>query len=153
MTTKSKDTALPSRRAMVGALAALPAAGVPMRARHGFERESNAQRTGEQRLERPQRRRPGTYDQGMLRRQRRQSYEPGYSVLQQPPRRNIYAIKGMAGPRPIWPKRASLTRTRDPVFVIGVDTAKDAIHASQVSEGCYIPSHGDPTRCQPRIWC
>ena len=30
MTTKPEDTALPTRRAMVGALAALPAANVPM---------------------------------------------------------------------------------------------------------------------------
>lgn len=43
--------------------------------------------------------------------------------------RRVYAIKGVAGPRPIWPKRAGQSRTKHPVFAIGVDTAKDAIYA------------------------
>jgi phage terminase large subunit GpA-like protein len=47
------------------------------------------------------------------------------------PRRNrhIYPTKGFAGPRPIWPRRASRTQDkRNEVFLIGVDTAKDAIY-------------------------
>lgn len=42
--------------------------------------------------------------------------------------RRIFATKGMAGPRPIWPVRGSRTKTNDVVFMIGVDTAKDAIY-------------------------
>lgn len=46
-------------------------------------------------------------------------------------RRNIWAIKGASGARPVWPKR--VTRSKKyrghTVRVIGVDTAKDAIHA------------------------
>ena len=42
--------------------------------------------------------------------------------------RNIYPIKGFAGPRPVWPKRASQTKLKDTIFGIGVDTAKDAIY-------------------------
>lgn len=40
----------------------------------------------------------------------------------------VYATKGAPGQRPIWPKRASKSKTRDTVFLIGVDTAKDAIY-------------------------
>ena len=43
-------------------------------------------------------------------------------------RRRVFPTKGQAGPRPIWPKRASRTRTNEMVFIIGVDTAKDAIY-------------------------
>ena len=43
-------------------------------------------------------------------------------------RRRIYATKGQAGTRPIWPKRASRTRNHEVLFVIGVDTAKDTIY-------------------------
>jgi phage terminase large subunit GpA-like protein len=42
--------------------------------------------------------------------------------------RVVLPIKGISGPRPIWPKRASKTKTRDTVFMIGVDTAKDTIY-------------------------
>jgi terminase, large subunit len=42
--------------------------------------------------------------------------------------RRIFPIKGIAGPRPIWPKRSSKTKTNDTVFMVGVDTAKDAIY-------------------------
>ena len=41
--------------------------------------------------------------------------------------RRIFPTKGASGARPIWPKRASRTRHDEPVFVIGVDTAKDAL--------------------------
>ena len=43
--------------------------------------------------------------------------------------RNVYAIKGVAGPKPIWPKRASRAVGNNQVFIVGVDTAKDAIYA------------------------
>ena len=43
-------------------------------------------------------------------------------------RRRIYATKGQAGTRPIWPKRASRTRNHEAIYVIGVDTAKDTIY-------------------------
>lgn len=44
--------------------------------------------------------------------------------------RRIFAIKGAAGPRPIWPKRASRAgeKGREQVFIVGVDSAKDAIY-------------------------
>lgn len=42
--------------------------------------------------------------------------------------RRVYAVKGMAGARPIWPKRASRSKTNNIVFSVGVDTAKDAIY-------------------------
>jgi len=46
-------------------------------------------------------------------------------------RRRVFAIKGMAGPgRLVWPKRASLNNSgRVPLFLIGVDAAKDAVYA------------------------
>jgi len=43
-------------------------------------------------------------------------------------RRRIFAIKGAAGARPIWPKWSSRTRNNDEVFIVGVDTAKETIH-------------------------
>jgi len=42
--------------------------------------------------------------------------------------RRIYATKGAGGPRPVWPKRQSMTKGRDSVAIIGVDTAKEAIY-------------------------
>lgn len=42
--------------------------------------------------------------------------------------RRVWPIKGLAGPRPVWPPRASKTKTNDRVFMVGVDTAKDAIY-------------------------
>lgn len=42
--------------------------------------------------------------------------------------RRVYATKGMPGPKPVWPLRASRTKTNDQVFMIGVDTAKDALY-------------------------
>jgi phage terminase large subunit GpA-like protein len=43
--------------------------------------------------------------------------------------RRIYPIKGVAGPRLVWPKRPSRTHSkRDEVFLLGVDTAKDTIY-------------------------
>jgi phage terminase large subunit GpA-like protein len=43
--------------------------------------------------------------------------------------RKIYPIKGASGARPVWPKRASKTKnTRDNIWLVGVDTAKDSIY-------------------------
>lgn len=42
--------------------------------------------------------------------------------------RRIYAIKGAAGPRPIWPKRANRLKNDDKIYIVGVDTAKDALY-------------------------
>jgi phage terminase large subunit GpA-like protein len=43
--------------------------------------------------------------------------------------RRIFPTKGVAGPRPIWPKQASKTKDKkNEVFIIGVDTAKDATY-------------------------
>lgn len=42
--------------------------------------------------------------------------------------RNIYPIKGFGGPRPIWPKRSSITKLKETIFGLGVDTAKDAVY-------------------------
>lgn len=41
--------------------------------------------------------------------------------------RRVFAIKGSSGPKPIWPKLASKTKTNDPLYIVGVDTAKDAV--------------------------
>lgn len=43
-------------------------------------------------------------------------------------RRNIYPARGLAGPKPIWPKNASRAKSGDFVRMLGVDTAKDAIY-------------------------
>ena len=43
--------------------------------------------------------------------------------------RRIFATKGAAGKRPIWPTHASRSKSNDPLWIIGADTAKDAIFA------------------------
>ena len=45
-------------------------------------------------------------------------------------RRRWWAVKGQGGPgRPVWPRRASKgARTRAPVFILGVDAAKEVIY-------------------------
>jgi phage terminase large subunit GpA-like protein len=43
--------------------------------------------------------------------------------------RRIFACKGAAGQRPIWPGRASRAKSNDPVYILGVDMAKDAIYS------------------------
>ena len=44
--------------------------------------------------------------------------------------RRIFPTKGLAGVRPVWPRRASRSGVKgaDQVFLLGVDTAKDAIY-------------------------
>lgn len=44
-------------------------------------------------------------------------------------RRGVLPIKGIAGPKAIFPPRASKTKTNHRVFMVGVDTAKDTIYA------------------------
>jgi phage terminase large subunit GpA-like protein len=62
-------------------------------------------------------------------------------------RRRVWAIKGQAGPYPVWPKRASKAKTRDRVFLVGVDTAKDSITARWGIEAgagsCHLPTDPD----------
>jgi phage terminase large subunit GpA-like protein len=44
--------------------------------------------------------------------------------------RRIWAIKGRGGPGvPLWPRRPTRTKNRTPLFIVGVDAAKDAIFA------------------------
>lgn len=45
--------------------------------------------------------------------------------------RRVFATKGAGGARPVWPKRASKggVKGAEQVFIVGVDTAKDAIYA------------------------
>ena len=54
-----------------------------------------------------------------------------YAFCQPRAGRNIWAIKGAPGPRPIWPIRASKSTKYKgfAVRLVGVDTAKDLIHA------------------------
>jgi phage terminase large subunit GpA-like protein len=44
-------------------------------------------------------------------------------------RRGVLPIKGIAGPRPIWPARSSRTKSDARIFMVGVDTAKDAVYS------------------------
>lgn len=65
--------------------------------------------------------------------------------------RMIYPIKGASGPRPVWPKRASKTADqKDRIWLVGVDTAKDAIygrfrivrpegHTNSMPGYCHLP--------------
>ena len=62
--------------------------------------------------------------------------------------RKVYPIKGAAGPRPVWPKRASKANTKDNIWIVGVDTAKDAIYGrfkiSAPGPGyCHLPADYD----------
>ena len=58
----------------------------------------------------------------------------------------MWAIKGQAGQgKLIWPVRASKTNTNDRVFMVGVDTAKDAVTSRWLIEdekpgACAIPA-------------
>ena len=42
----------------------------------------------------------------------------------------VFACKGFAGPKPIWPGRASRSKLNDPFYPIGVDTAKEQIYSN-----------------------
>jgi phage terminase large subunit GpA-like protein len=50
------------------------------------------------------------------------------TYCQQRRRRNIFPIKGIAGPRPIWPVRVSRTKDNSRIWMVGVDTAKDTLY-------------------------
>ncbi len=43
--------------------------------------------------------------------------------------RRVFATKGAAGTRPIWPLRFSKTKNNDKVFIVGVDTAKELVYS------------------------
>jgi phage terminase large subunit GpA-like protein len=43
--------------------------------------------------------------------------------------RRIFACKGIAGKKPIWPTLSTRSKSNDPLWLIGVDSAKDAIYA------------------------
>lgn len=72
-------------------------------------------------------------------------------------RRRVYAIKGQGGAgRPIWPMRASKTKTKDQVFMVGVDTGKDTVYArfrlDEPGPGyCHLPA--DPSSGYDATWC
>lgn len=62
--------------------------------------------------------------------------------------RKIYPIKGASGARPVWPKRASKAKTKDNIWIVGVDTAKDAIYGrfniAEPGPGyCHLPADYD----------
>ena len=64
--------------------------------------------------------------------------------------RRVYAIKGMAGSgRPVWPKKASKNNSgRINLFLVGVDSAKDAVYArlriTRPGAGfCHFPASRD----------
>jgi phage terminase large subunit GpA-like protein len=57
--------------------------------------------------------------------------------------RRIFACRGMAGPKPIWPGRASRAKTGDVIYNLGVDTAKDAIY-SRLNISPPEPGQGKP---------
>jgi phage terminase large subunit GpA-like protein len=71
-------------------------------------------------------------------------------------RRRVYAIKGQGGQgKPVWPVRASKTKTRDSVFMVGVDTAKDTIYARWGIDDpgpgyCHLPA--DPSTGYDDDW-
>ena len=71
-------------------------------------------------------------------------------------RRRVYAIKGMGGQgKPIWPLRASKSKTRDSVFMVGVDTAKDTVYSRFKIENpgpgyCHLPA--DPATGYDDDW-
>lgn len=53
-----------------------------------------------------------------------------YAFCRGKERRRIWAIKGMAGARPIWPRRPSrANKGKVNLFAIGVDAAKEAVYA------------------------
>ena len=52
-----------------------------------------------------------------------------YAFCRTRARRRVFATKGAAGPRMIWPSRSSRTKTNDRVFIVGVSTAKDQLYA------------------------
>lgn len=73
-----------------------------------------------------------------------------YRFVRDKNRRRIYAVKGMAGAgRPVWPRRASKNnKGRINLFLVGVDSAKDAVYARLRIENpgpgyCHFPKGRD----------
>lgn len=73
-----------------------------------------------------------------------------YKFCRERLRRRVYAIKGMGGPgRLVWPKRASRQNSgKLPLFLVGVDAAKDQIfaHLKLTTAGpgyCHFPDDRD----------
>jgi phage terminase large subunit GpA-like protein len=62
-------------------------------------------------------------------------------------RRHVFPIKGVAGPKPIWPHRVSRTKNNSHIWMVGVDTAKDTLYgrlriASPGPSYMHFPSGG-----------
>jgi len=53
-----------------------------------------------------------------------------YSFCRSRRARRIFACQGFAGPKPVWPGRASRSKLNDPFYAVGVDTAKEQIYAA-----------------------
>lgn len=51
-----------------------------------------------------------------------------YAFARKHSQRRWFAIKGRAGALPIWPSRASYTKNDGKVYIVGVDSAKEAIY-------------------------
>ncbi|MEO1720964.1 MAG: phage terminase large subunit family protein, partial [Pseudomonadota bacterium] len=71
--------------------------------------------------------------------------EAVYRFCEQRMRRRIYAIKGQSGPRPVWGARGQKVKSKAPLFLVGVDTAKETIYARfQITEPgpgyCHLPA-------------
>ena len=59
-----------------------------------------------------------------------QHTKAAYSYVQTRFARRVWGIKGRGGPGvALWPRRPSRTRNNTPLFIVGVDAAKDAIFA------------------------
>jgi phage terminase large subunit GpA-like protein len=58
--------------------------------------------------------------------------------------RRIFACKGFAGSRPIWPGKASRAKSGDTFFAVGVDTAKDKIYAALAIDPPSEPGFAKP---------
>ena len=43
--------------------------------------------------------------------------------------RRVFPCMGTAGPRPLWPSRASRTKTNEPIYLTGVDSGKESLMA------------------------
>lgn len=76
-----------------------------------------------------------------------QATQDVYSFTNRHKGRNVYAIKGIAGPRAIFPKKMSRTK-KGRVYIVGVDTAKERLYQQlQLKEAgpgyCHFPADRD----------
>ena len=51
-----------------------------------------------------------------------------YAYCRRRPGRRIFPCKGMSGSKPLWPTNAIRAKTNDKLWMLGVDTGKDAIY-------------------------